>query len=543
MKKLIFTLCLLQSFVFAQNIKLTWSPEIEIKKKTSIGDIIYTDSKGIYYTTFERKGGMYSYYKSSKFKTIDKISATNLTPISSKEVSAFDDYDFRGIRGSKGNLLLFASKYDKKAEGTKYYVGNIDLNLNTNGSAKEFLSVTEEDFSKAADLTIRRSYDSSKFLVLAERGSSASRGYKALREYNKNKKEDMKMIVIVLDSKGTKVWQKTIEIPENTDGAISIAQEAITPNGDVFLLIKEFNNKKMKATIKDENGKKIPGYKYRLLRIYNNGNATQSYAIELGDKYINSADMKVNKSNNNLICSGFYNDQDNEVLKGLFYFEIDNTGTIIKKNSKDFPQDFVEEFKKHNGVKKDKKNNDSDDDGLDKGFTVDDILIREDGGSYLLAEYYFSRTVCYTTSSGSTSCKTYYYHYDILTVNITADGTIDWFYRIPKRQIELNINKYSSYVATVNKNDMYVIFNDNPKNEDKEADEKSDAVSRYKKSICVIQKIDKNKNVTKKELFNNEEVGKIFCPYDSKVLNENSILLYTDKYRDNDVILGKVVIE
>ena len=50
------------------------------------------------------------------------------------------------------------------------------------------------------------------------------------------------------------------------------------------------------------------------------------------------------------------------MLKGLFYFEIDNGGTVIKKNNKDFPQEFVEEFKKNKGTKKDKKNNDDDED-------------------------------------------------------------------------------------------------------------------------------------------------------------------------------------
>jgi hypothetical protein len=120
---------------------------------------------------------------------------------------------------------------------------------------------------------------------------------------------------------------------------------------------------------------------------------------------------------------------------------------------------------------------------------------------------------------------------------------IDWFYRIPKRQTEVNINKYASYISTMYNDDLYVIFNDNPKNMDNDDDEKSDNTVRFKKSVCALEKISKDKTVSKKELFKNEDVEKILCPFKSRVLNSNTIILYADKYRDNDPKLGKVVIE
>jgi len=525
-------LCI-QGIVNAQNVKLTWSPEIDLKKKVFISDIIHADKSGIYFTT-AKSAGMYAtaFGVKPKFKTVEKLSPT-FTPIYSKEVTAFDDDDYviNEMDYAKNNFLIFLNTYSRKEGGSRYYVSSMDMNANVSGSPKEYLNITEDNFAKVANLSISPSYDSTKFLVLAERVQS-----------KKYKKEAEKVILTVFNNKGVKEWQKNIEIENKTDGSVNIMQQQIEPNGDIFFLLKEYTTDKIKETIKDANGKKIPGYKFRILKVTGNGATTKYYEVDLGNKYLNSADIKVNMQNNNLICSGFYNDQDNEVLKGLFYFEIDNSGTVIKKNTKDFPQDFVEEFKKNRGTKKDKKNNDDDDLGLSKSFTVDKVYARADGGAYLLAEFYYSYTRCYTSSSGTT-CNTYYFHNDILTVNIGSDGTIDWFYRIPKRQTEVNIHKYSSYISTMYKDNLYVLFNDNPKNEDIEEDEKSANTVKFKKSVCTLQKIDKDKNVTKKELFKNEELEKILCPFKSRVLSDNVIILYADKYRDNDPKLGKIVIE
>ena len=62
---------------------------------------------------------------------------------------------------------------------------------------------------------------------------------------------------------------------------------------------------KIKETIKDANGNKVPGYKFRVLKATDKGATVKNYAVDLGQSYINSADIKINTQNNNLICSGF----------------------------------------------------------------------------------------------------------------------------------------------------------------------------------------------------------------------------------------------
>ncbi|MDB5227573.1 MAG: hypothetical protein JWN78_1766 [Bacteroidota bacterium] len=542
MKRFFLLLTFVQVVAFAQNIKLTWSPEIDNKKRVYINDIIHTDNTGIYYTTIEKKGGMFGYYKPATFKSVDKISS-NFAPVFSKEFTAFDkDFAVQDIYYAKNNFLIFLSRHEKKSDETKYYVANMDMNGSV-GTAKEYFTANSATFAEAASNSFSYSYDSTKFLILSERGYVPYGGWGAYRHGNKAQKEDEKEIITVLNSDGTKAWQKAIVIENKEDRDIYISQQAVAPNGDAFFLLKEYKDDKRRETIRDESGKKVPGYKYRLLKVSNNGNTLKYYDINLGNLYLNSADIKINTQTNNLICSGFYNDQDNEVLKGLFYLEIDNTGNIIKKNNKDFPDDFIAEFKKHKETTKDRKNNPDKDDGLSKSFRVDKVYTRPDGGAFLLSEFYYSYRVCTTSSNGMTTCHVHYISNDILVVNIGADGKIDWFHRIPKRQHEVDFYNFSSYVSTVYNNKLYILFNDNPKNEDNEDDEKSANTVRFKKSVCMIHAIDKDEKVTKQELFKNDDIETVLRPTSSRVMNDNVIILYAEKFRDNDVKLGKIVID
>ena len=54
--------------------------------------------------------------------------------------------------------------------------------------------------------------------------------------------------------------------------------------------------------------------------------------------------------------------------------------------------------------------------------------------------------------------------------------------------------------------------------------------------------IDKTKTTTKKELFRNNEIETILCPMKSRVVDENTIILYAEKGKNNDVKLGKLTI-
>ena len=531
MKKILTIMMILPSFLFAQTAKLTWSPELEIKKKTYIDDIIHTDSSGIYYTTVERQGGLYGGMRAPKSESIEKIS-TNFKPIFSKQNTALaEDYRPNGMFFAKTNFLNFMSYYTRKQGGSKYYVTTTDLNGNTSPDSKEYLSINEDNFAKVANLSIVASHDNSNFLVVAEREAS-----------RKNLKEDGKISLTVLSNTGDKIWQRFLNISNKLDGQINIIQEQITPNGTVYLLLKEYLTEKNKETIKDNNGKKVPGYKYRIIRLSENGANTKDFAIDLGKLYINSADLKINAQSNNLVCSGFYNDQDNEVLKGLFYFEIDGSGNTIKKNNKDFPQDFVEEFKKNKGTKKDKKNNDDDDLGLAKSFRIDKIFARKDGGAYLVSEFY-ELVISTSYSKYGTTTTYHYFSNDILVVDVDSDGSIDWFNRIPKRQHEINQYKYSSYISALIGDKLAVVFNDNPRNLEIEDDEKSAGVyGSFKKTNCMMYLIDKTKTTTKKELFRNNEIETILCPMKSRVVDENTIILYAEKGKNNDVKLGKLTI-
>lgn len=115
MKKItLLALCIQAVVAFGQDFKLTWSSEIDNKKKVYINDIIHTDNSGIYYTTVQQKGGMMGAYKPTTFKTVEKISPS-FSPLFSKEFTAFtEDYEVENILYAKKQFLIFLSKHEKK---------------------------------------------------------------------------------------------------------------------------------------------------------------------------------------------------------------------------------------------------------------------------------------------------------------------------------------------------------------------------------------------------------------------------------------------
>ena len=197
---------------------------------------------------------------------------------------------------------------------------------------------------------------------------------------------------------------------------------------------------------------------------------------------------------------------------------------------------------KNKGTKKDKKNNDDDDLGLAKSFRIDKIFARKDGGAYLVSEFY-ELVISTSYSKYGTTTTYHYFSNDILVVDVDSDGSIDWFNRIPKRQHEINQYKYSSYISALIGDKLAVVFNDNPRNLEIEDDEKSAGVyGSFKKTNCMMYLIDKTKTTTKKELFRNNEIETILCPMKSRVVDENTIILYAEKGKNNDVKLGKLTI-
>jgi hypothetical protein len=171
-----------------------------------------------------------------------------------------------------------------------------------------------------------------------------------------------------------------------------------------------------------------------------------------------------------IICGGFYSEKGTFSIKGSYFLKIDGQTQEIKaKSFKEFGIDFITQHMTQRQEKKAKKK-------AAKGknielyeYDLDNIILRDDGGAYLIGEQFFVKVVTRTTTGSnghtSTSTTTYYYFNDILVINMSPSGEIEWTEKIPKRQRTTNDGGFfSSYALSVVKDKLYFVFNDHPKN-------------------------------------------------------------------------------
>ena len=148
----------------------------------------------------------------------------------------------------------------------------------------------------------------------------------------------------------------------------------------------------------------------------------------------------------------------------------------------------------------------------------------------LIGEQYFVVVSTHTftsTTGGVRTVTTYSYHYnDIIVVNISAAGQIEWTEKVAKRQRTKNDGGfYSSYVTTVSKDKLYFIFNDNADNLTYTGKEKLSTFRKEKKAIITVVEVDEKGKQTRKRLLTKKEAGILARPKVSKQVSSNEVII------------------
>jgi hypothetical protein len=285
-------------------------------------------------------------------------------------------------------------------------------------------------------------------------------------------------------------------------------------------------NEKAKKKVKGE-----PNYKYVVLAYPPGSNEPQEYIIELADRFITDITMKI-AENGDLVCAGFISDKGTVSIKGITFFTIDaNSGDIKSKSVKEFGAEFMDQFMSSKKSKKGGKEL--------YAYYINDIITREDGGAILLAEQYFVKVVTYRDKNGTHTDYHYYFNH-IIAANISPEGSIDWCIKVPKLQHTVNDGGYySSYALGVKGENIYLVFNDNPKNLSLSP---GDGYSYFngRKSLAVVVTIDSEGNQKREALFSNKEAGTLLRPKACSQLGKDEILLYGEIRRN--YLFGKFIL-
>lgn len=509
----IFTFLTLLSFgqSLSKKVDILWGPEQKESRKSTLSDIVGHDKTGIYSIKTKRKGLM-------SLNSTLTLEHYNYEMIQTKSVvldltEQKKERNFEFIIHLNNELHIFSCFKNQKLKKNFLFVQSINKNtLLLNSNIKKIAEIDYSGNSKynSGSFSYEISKDSSKVLIFYN------------LPYNKGERE--KFGFHISDKDLNQLWEKKITLPYKEE-LFSVEDFEVDKNGNVHLLGLIFNEKRKEK----RNG--IPNYKYQVLSYYSNGEKLSEYPIKIEGKFLTDMRIVINDEQD-IICGGFYSSEGTFSIEGSYFLKIDGkTKEIKSKSFQEFGIDFITQNMSDRQEKKTKKK-------AAKGkstelykYDLDDIILRDDGGALLIGEQYFVKVFTSTTTDANgnmnTSTTYNYYYNDIIVINMSPNGKIEWTEKIPKRQRTANDGGFfSSYALSVVKDNLYFVFNDNPKNLFYKDKGSLSNFSTRKESIVVLVALDSEGKQTKEALFSARDADIITRPLVCEQISKDEMILF-----------------
>jgi hypothetical protein len=200
-----------------------------------------------------------------------------------------------------------------------------------------------------------------------------------------------------------------------------------------------------------------PSFLYKIILFETGSDAPREFDIQLDGKTISDMGFRLGK-NQDLIVAGFYSNKGrySDEIAGTFYLKLDaHSQEVVAKGLNEFDKSFLMNFMSARNANRGEEL---------REFKIDQIVDREDGGAYMVAEQRYRQTV--STYNGRYTTTDYYYNFnDIIVASIDPEGKINWVKTIPKTQVTINDRgPFSGYAMAVSGSTIHFVFNDNAKN-------------------------------------------------------------------------------
>jgi hypothetical protein len=405
-----------------------------------------------------------------------------------------------------GKVYLFASSMNVVGKALSLFTQEIDLKaLQLKGEPKKVAEVPFKTKKRQGYFSVRTSRDTTKVLVY----------YKL--PYDRNAEE--KFGFHVLDENMAQLWEEEVSLPY-ADALFVRSTIQVSNHGKVYML----------GRLKRDKGslvwKEQPNFSYKIL-VFGQGSKVSRYDIRL-DSYI-IGDMAIGvMDNGDIVCGGFYSENSLHSLKGVFYMRINGeTQEVESKSYKELGLKFIVEGLTGKGERRAQKQ-------LAKGknlelnrFIFTELVLRDDGGAVLLGERYYMTSHHYAVGNGRTT--TYYVHHyeDMVAISVAPDGKISWATKVAKKQSSKFPSAYVGYMAFVQEEDIYLIFNDH--SSFYEGDRYDVTLRKKGESVVSLVAIGSNGKDKREVLFEQEDAGVDLYPRYSKRIDGNRIVIYGEK--------------
>ncbi len=249
------------------------------------------------------------------------------------------------------------------------------------------------------------------------------------------------------------------------------------------------------------------------------------YRLDLDGKEITSVRLVFNENSDGIIAAGFYGDIKGNrriatKLNGFFSITMNPaTMEVIRQDLAPLEDEFVEKLL---GIK-DAVISFKNADGAPLEFYVSDIIQKSDGGTAIVGH------LALTIITRIKSDITYNYVRDnIFVIHLDAEGKVIALTDVPKKQHTMNDEGvYSSYYSHKMGDRLFLIYNDNRNNINKEIHSIRDVnkMVRPHNSVLVAVEVLPDGTYTKQQIWSNKKNRFAACPLKAVQISDNEFIM------------------
>ncbi|MBT3647523.1 MAG: hypothetical protein HN542_04700 [Flavobacteriales bacterium] len=487
--------------------QLEWGDEFRTMKRIVQKGLVLSDQSGYYNLVLE---GIGSKPVLQKFDNSLRLVQSQELLLSSDESAL----SFKFIQSLGNKIFAFGGQHDSKT--LKYALYYSSINKDTLEKNEDCHLVMELEYEKT-----ELDFNSGKFQhVVSKDNAKLLIHYRRPTHHGENERFGFK----IYDQDMELIIEKDVELPYPEEH-FALETVKLGIDGTVYIVGKVFDQTRSQTQNGDANNH------FAVVAYYPDAITGKVYPISLEEKYISDIQITI-QEDLDIVCVGFYSEKGTNSLRGTYYLKIDRkTASPVDQSVRDFSVEFLNHGLRERKLAKNGKKVIRKENAESYQLELSEIITRDDGGAILVGEQSWINMV--TTASGGangsgSTITTYFYNYlDIFVVSINPEGYIEWYQKVPKKQITSNDGgMFSSYGLKVVKNNVFFIFNDHPENLFYSQGEPATFSANKRRFLPMFISIDMNGNVEREALMNQSDGDLYLRPKSMVGRAKNELISY-----------------
>ncbi|MFQ5334437.1 MAG: hypothetical protein ACE5DN_00015 [Flavobacteriales bacterium] len=500
MRKVAICLLIIPIFCGAQDAAVRWGRSVQMQKKSSLPRLAGFDGRYIYLLRHQSSGIL-----NPSFPLLEQYNAGTLERMSSTPIMLpliqSHEAKYLSLLYADKRLWLFSTLYRKEQGRISAYATELGPSGRKMQKPIQLFERNGVKLKNKGYFELIPSADSSNFLL-----------YYNL-PYHRDSTEQM--ICTVFNDTFSRIASMAVNLPHQ-DEDCSILQILLAKDGKVAMLVQV---KKMND---------ISSYTVVIVDLKKG----RSREIDINPTGCRAEQVRIRlASGSELLVAGFCSEGNSfrEGINAAFYAIIDMDSSKIKNSC-------VAAFSKEDMLKFLTRKQ------VEKGHKLEDIHLRNifarrSSGVIITGEEQYYRQTCVTDPrTGLLDCSDNYYYNDIIALEMDSSGSIRWLHRIPKRQYSGDEKPlFASFIAGMSGDDLYIVFNDDPRNLNTGEDERPKIVSNPQRSMAILAHLYRDGSAEKRPLFGSNAHSLLIFPKASYPISDDLYILYSDNRRMSSI--------